>query len=336
MRHTITNITSFKAPVFRKRVVETIIFVVRAARSENTLVDIALCDNNRALLACSSRNVAQETFVKAHKNVFLVKATARDMELKKKLDRVGSLLGGLVHINQAIALKHDRSKSLSKRCAGPNYKRVLDGRNIGRYDIHWDGTYLNYDVANIHSSKRPEIFEEPEKLLFRRVGDRLTFAYDDQRFYALNTLVVVTKRQDDAADLLYLLGLLNSALLNYYYFTFLKSTKKTFSEIQARQLARVPIVIPKEGATEELRLAKKVRKYASNMIDCQKQFFVAKTPDERARLQRRFRTLDRQIDALVIGLYRLSESDIQVVQSSSSPQDDMDAGIHNSSNGELT
>jgi hypothetical protein len=79
-----------------------------------------------------------------------------------------------------------------------------------------------------------------EKLLFRRVGASLVVCYDDEQHYALNTLVVINAKRKEV-NLKFLLTLLNSRLLNWYFVTFLKSTKDIFSEIQARQMAQLPI-----------------------------------------------------------------------------------------------
>jgi len=145
-----------------------------------------------------------------------------------------------VHINQAIALKHDRAAYLHDRARGPEYKKLLDGRDIDRYSLNFRNVYLRYDLSAIHSCKREDIFLADEKLLFRRVGASLVFCYDDDQHYALNTLVVVTPSRG-ATNLRALLSLLNSRLINWFFVTYLKSTKDVFSEIQARQVAQLPI-----------------------------------------------------------------------------------------------
>lgn len=149
-------------------------------------------------------------------------------------------LSSLCNINQAIALKGDKSLSC-KTEAAPDYYRLLDGRNINKYGIQWTGVYLDYDLERIHSCKRKDIFEVPEKLLFRRVSSTLMFTYDNSQYYALNTLVVVTKKDGCSSELKYLLALLNSTLMNYIYANKYKSTKKVFSEIQARSVGELPI-----------------------------------------------------------------------------------------------
>jgi type I restriction-modification system DNA methylase subunit len=306
------NITTYQYPVFENAVVETIVFVIQKTIQKHNKVNIVECDNK--LLCYQTRQIQQDTYLNSYSNAFLVKVDTKRLRLKTKLDKVGPLLKDIGDINQAIALKSDRSKSLFKECKGNNYKPVLDGRNIQRYALQWDGFYLSYDVSKIHSCKRTDIFEAKEKIFFRRVGDGLIATYDDAQFYALNTLVVVTLVERSKLSLKYVLGLLNSHLMNFYYITYLKSTKKIFSEIQARQFARLPIrTIDFDNPGDKARHDKMV-KLVDRMLELHKKLTAAKVPDEKTKLQRQIFATDSQIDQLTYDLYNLTPDEIKIVE----------------------
>src|SRR5690606_20406193 len=57
-------------------------------------------------------------------------------------------------VNQAIALKGDKSLSLKESNPDNKFYKLLDGRNINKYKIEWNGVYLDYDLERIHSCKR--------------------------------------------------------------------------------------------------------------------------------------------------------------------------------------
>ncbi|NLD48113.1 MAG: hypothetical protein GX660_13125, partial [Clostridiaceae bacterium] len=152
-------------------------------------------------------------------------------------------LDDLCQINQAIALKGDKNLSLKYENPNNKYYKLLDGRNINKYSIQWDGTYLDYNLKRIHSCKRKDIFETPEKLFFRRVSTNLIFTYDNEQYFALNTLVVLNKKPGINISLKYILAILNSELLNHIYSIKFKSTKNVFSEIQAHSVGFLPIII---------------------------------------------------------------------------------------------
>lgn len=312
LRYRLDSLTTYQYPVFINAVVETTVLTIQKTPPGANRVRILECNNRE--LAYQSRDIEQAAFHATHCKAFLVRVDASALRLKDALDSIGVPLDTIARINQAIALKHDRSKSLFRERKGSRYKPVLDGRNIQRYRLDWDGTYLAYDIRNIHSCKRTDIFEAHEKLLFRRVGERLIATYDDAQYYALNTLVVITVRPHVELSLKYILGLLNSRLLNFYYLSYLKSTKRVFSEIQARQIAQLPIRQPDLVSTDGARQHDAIVRLVENMLVLQKEGRSARTAHEKGLLEREIDATDRRIDLAVYDLYELGKGEIAMVE----------------------
>ena len=187
------------------------------------------------------RSLDQRTYHKAKFNVFSLRGDV----VTDAIDALAKTTTFADHynINQAIALKGDRKASIvDSPSPDGEYYKLLDGRNISQYHVEWSGNWLEYDVSRIHSCKRKDIFLADEKLFFRRTGVSIIAAYDDQQFFALNTLIVVTPRDETAPlSLKALLVVLNSSVLNHYYGRKFKSTKTVFSEIQARSVGALPL-----------------------------------------------------------------------------------------------
>jgi hypothetical protein len=237
--HRLRSIVQYTRLPFENAVVENITFVASKEQPSKShsiaIVEDDLSETN--VLASKSRN----SFLANRKAAITIYAAEIMDEV---FSRGLPTLDSICHINQAIALKGDRKLSLRSTNPTGCFYRLLDGRNIGKYAIRWSGVYLEHDESRIHSCKRKDIFLTPEKLLFRRVSENLMFAFDDQQFFALNTLVVVNLREGQTASLKYLLAVLNSSLLNYLYKKRFKSTKRVFSEIQARSVGQLPIFFP--------------------------------------------------------------------------------------------
>ena len=217
-------------------------------------------------------------------------------DLIEKLVEDAVPLNTLCNINQAIALKGDKTLSCKKEYK-EGYLKLLDGKNNNKYGINWTGVYLDYNIDRIHSCKRRDIFECSEKLLFRRVSSELIFTYDDSQYYALNTLVVVTKRESCQCDFKYLIAILNSKLMNYIYTNQYKSTKKVFSEIQARSVGKLPVKI--KDVPELVTLA-------NQAINIKKENYSANIDE-----------ILRRIDNIVYKLYDLSDEEIALIESNS-------------------
>jgi Type I restriction-modification system methyltransferase subunit len=238
------------------------------------------------------KNIPIANFKKNDKYAFSINSN----DFIEKLFEETVPLSTLCNVNQAIALKGDKSLSCKNKYQNGYYK-LLDGRNINKYGINWTGVYLDYALERIHSCKRKDIFECNEKLFFRRVSSNLIFTYDDSQYYALNTLVVVTKKETCECDLKYLLAIMNSKLMNYIYANKYKSTKKVFSEIQARSVGELPI---KVANVPELNLL------ADQAIKIKKEDFSADIEE-----------IINKIDRLVYKLYNLSDEEIDIIEHNS-------------------
>jgi len=178
----------------------------------------------------------------------------------------------------------------------------------------WAGGFLEYDISRIHSCKRTDIFECDEKIFFRRVGESIVATLDRQRFYALNTLVVIIPAALGKHRLPYVLGIFNSKLLNFYYQTFLKSTKRTFSEIQARQVGQLPLRTVNFDDPADVTRHDKMVALVDRMLELHKKLAAATIPADKTLYQRQIEATDRQIDALVYELYGLTEEEIAIVE----------------------
>ena len=241
----LNSIVIYEDMKFDNAVVENVTLLVTKDHNEDYPVSVYSCLGNDVAYV---KDVMAAQFKKQAEYQFNVKSN----DFVERLFEGCVDLGDFCNVNQAIALKGDKSLSV-KEDYQPGYYKFLDGRNIQKYSIQWSGLYLDYNVERIHSCKRKDIFECPEKLFFRRVSANLLAAYDDEQYFALNTLVVITPKVK-GVKLKYILGLFNSKLLNYIYKNKFKSTKTVFSEIQARSVAKLPVRIEEKYLSNDKKI----------------------------------------------------------------------------------
>jgi adenine-specific DNA-methyltransferase len=308
-----------KEQVFSEAVVESIILIAQhtVAQAKNASLESTFANLSKIGID-SIKKVEQTEFAKNFCTSFIIPADLELTALRTKLNSQPLKFGDLLNINQAIALKHDRAACLTDSPISSNYHEILDGRHIGRYFTGDSPNYFKFDISKIHSCKREDIFLAPEKILMRRVGDRLIGTLDKKQKFALNTLVVMTPLENCDYELKFMLGLFNSRLMNLFYKRFLKSTKKVFSEIQARQVAQLPV--PKldlknpADRTRHDRLVGLVEK----MLVLTPKLRGKTSESEKAVLQNAVTTTDAEIDRLVYELYDLTEDEIAIVEGKSS------------------
>ncbi len=311
----IVAIATLEEMPFEAAVVENVVVVLRRensakAREQNEVLVTELGKGKE-------HRIPQSVFKETFNYSFAVHLSTKLKTFREKIDAQSTKLGGLVNVNQAIALKHDRKSCLFKEPWDNRCKKVLDGRDIARYAIYFPGNYLLYDILKIHSCKREDIFLAGEKILFRRVGDRIVATLDTEQYYALNTLVVVTPKVKEV-NLKFVLAIMNSTLLNSYYSLFLKSTKKVFSEIQARQIEQLPIRrIDFDNPTHK-KMHDDLVALADRMLELNKRLVpIRNTPcDKQEELLREIKRTDAEIDQKVYELYGLTEEEKQVIETS--------------------
>lgn len=286
----LTEIVNFPILPFEDAVVETVL--IQYANKPELVDKVEIKELSKENIKSIS-HLKRDTVNRDSKFSFVYQL---DPIIEKVYEKEHLTFGSICDINQGIALKGDKSLSLKESKENDECYKLLDGRNINKYSLRWDGVWLDYDLDRIHSCKRKDIFESAEKLMFRRVSSSLIFTYDNEQFYALNTLVIVNKKElDKGPDLKFILGLMNSKLMNYVYSNKFKSTKTVFSEIQARSVKELPI--PKIPETQELEIVK----LAERIIELKK--------GESETI-----ALENEIDQLVYQLYDLTEEEIEIIE----------------------
>ena len=274
---------------FENAVVENVTFIVSKHKQPDYEISYYISDVHSVDYNCTKQKSEFMT-----SPIFAFSFKSNNLNSKVALDSIK--LKDLCNINQAIALKGDKSLSVKRDNPSGKYYRLLDGRNINKYSVTWTGEYLDYCLERIHSCKTKTIFEVPEKLLFRRVSANLIFTYDNNQYYALNTIVVVTLKGEKYVSLKYLLALLNSKLLNFYYVTEHKSTKKVFSEIQARSVGELPIK----------HVSQNIQQGFISLVD---KILISKEENPQADTS----SLENEIDKKVYRLYGLTYDEVLII-----------------------
>lgn len=126
-----------------------------------------------------------------------------------------------------------------------------------------------------------------------------------------NTLLFVLKTKDSAYSYLYILGILNSSLIGWYYRKkFQISEEDTFPQIMIRDILQFPI--PKLNKTHHDQMERLV----DAMLSLNRQVQKVSLPDEKEKLQRQIAATDKKIDQLVYELYGLTDEEIRIVEES--------------------
>jgi type I restriction-modification system DNA methylase subunit len=124
------------------------------------------------------------------------------------------------------------------------YKPLIRGRNFNRYSIDFnsDPKYILYDRKLLHRPREERLFTVDRKILIRQTGDCIIATIDENKYYAWKSVFVLLS-DESIYHLNFILCLINSKLLNYYYYLIVGEENRTFAQVKGVNLDKIPIKI---------------------------------------------------------------------------------------------
>jgi predicted type IV restriction endonuclease len=150
------------------------------------------------------------------------------------------------------------------------------------------------------------------KIILPDISLRGNFTLDKNgNYYCGNTAYIIGSNDK------YLLGLLNSKLITFYY----KNTSATYRGGYLRfiyqYLSTIPIRTINFSDSKDKSHHDRMVSLVDKMLELHKQLAAAKSTHEKTTIQRQIDATDKQIDELVYELYGLTEEEIKIVESAS-------------------
>ncbi|GAB6285250.1 MAG: hypothetical protein STSR0009_14510 [Methanoregula sp.] len=205
----------------------------------------------------------------------------------------------------------DNKKYLSKELTKKSQVKTLKTGELTRYRIAWKGYYLDWsrDLAGYRDTP----IEVPKIVVqyIRKISlpRRIIAAYDiGGIYYPLNNYSYITQKSE-VYSLEYILGIFNSALINFYF-----ANKFVDYNIKPTYLQQLPIrTINSSDPADKARHDRMVS-LITQMLDLNKRLQDARLEQEKTQLSRQIEATDGAIDKLVYELYGLTEEEIKVVE----------------------
>jgi len=297
--------------------VDTIVIILQKESDEvkrrGNQVEVTICRDSASISQAPAYNINQGLFVNNEYRMFLIFLTPELQPICEKVHFQTVPLKRLVEIQQGIIYSGLPKRDVfANSRLGKEYVRILDGRDISRYQNNYsfkaENRYLKYG-KHLHRPREERLFLAPEKLLLQRKSTKLVATYDDEQFFALNTLYILIPRQTkDEVNLKYLLALLNSSLMNWVY-------SKTWVGWQVTIPALDILPIKVAGTDTQQRLEELVGK----MLSLKKQLDDPAFVKQRDAIQKEIDATDGEINRKVYKLYGLMESEIAIVEGEVDP-----------------
>ncbi len=172
--------------------------------------------------------------------------------LEQKIRDIGVPLAELCKVRDGINPGPRSFKSQivfkEKASGGSFLNPLLVGSDIQRYAISEPDLWVDYNPALLTpelkkqgASLREKWIFTSEKLVSRQTSDRLIFALDEAQYFALNSVHCTVKKPKTAEGISYVLTILNSRLMQWYYVAAYQETRDVFPQVHISALRELPI-----------------------------------------------------------------------------------------------
>jgi hypothetical protein len=239
-------------------------------------------------------------------------------------------------IESASTLRFVEGKEIRRYSISPTGKAVIVPYRVvhGKAELlpskqlqhDWPLTYAYLNEAKSHLQGREDnkmagddwyAFIYPKnieamtaaKIIVPDIASRSSFAWDPEGAFALTSGYAITLKPDCEVAPLYVLGLLNSSLIEGYWKQVSTPIRGGFYRFFSQFLAQLPIRSIDFAKPADKAMHDEMVRLVDQMLTLHRQLAATGTDREKSGLQLQIAALDRAIDSLVFRLYGLSTAE---------------------------
>jgi type I restriction-modification system DNA methylase subunit len=316
----IKKIVDLKSGVFQNVTVSTILFFLQK-NNNSDLIEIINNPTKLKTIDDNSLLVNKNNFKQNTSYSFNIFVQNSDTDLFVKMNNKSIYLSELVNIYNGIST-FKNMQGVSNKPHNKSYKKLIMGKDIGRFNLKWNNKYIEYVRANLQRAREESIFTHSEKLVMQRIGGILITAYDNQQYYTYNSVNNLISKDESVYSLKYILGLLNSKLLQFFYIKNFTNNSSLTVNISKTFLDKLPIAkidfsikMEKQKYDEIITIVDLLLTLNANLhksINLQ----TKKDKDKIEMLKSRIFYAEQNLNQIVYQLYGLTDEEIDIVDNS--------------------
>lgn len=193
-----------------------------------------------------------------------------EINFLRKLENIASPLSNFASFYNGIKTGNNK-KFLSKTKVDERYQPVLRGKDVYPYYLRFDEEYILFDINQLWSNYDITKYDIPEKIVIRQTSEKIIGALDFNHFLTLDSTHLIIPNEGINGK--YLLGILNSNLINFYYQKTVPEIGKTFSEVKIINLKNLPIKIEERYEGEIIEKVESLISLYKKLVNSQINFW---------------------------------------------------------------
>lgn len=264
---------------------DTMIFIVEKRYDENNRIKLDIF-NKRSYV------VNQKEYLKNSNYEFLYESNDLYRCIKSKIENQSEYLGD---ISITFTGFIGDSKKITKEKIKDSQVEMLKGENIKKFNV-LNKYYYEFLPENIKGgTKNISKLKSPLKIIVRKTGNKIISALDTSGYIIEQSLYGIINL-DNKYLYKYILAILNSKLMEWYYLNFLVTNLNSTPQIKKYSLNKIPIKVC--GIDEQKNIEKVVDEIMIS-IKCNDTENICK--------------LNQLLDKIIFDLYRISYCDIEAI-----------------------
>lgn len=314
----IEQIVDLGSDVFKGVTASTIILLLEKEKDIKNIVEnkVLVISNIIDFLNKNyeSKVVNQKNFINNTSYAFNITLDEAGSNKFNQIEKNCLILGDICTIHAGgIATGPDKTKMIENHKKNQKYKPMLEGKDIKPYYPEFANRYILYEKKLLYRARDENIFLSPEKLITQRIGGGntvLVVSYDNNQFYTFNSTNTILQK-DKNYYLKYILALLNSKLINWYYTN--KFTNKSTLTVNISKTFLEQIPIHKASESEQNIIISLV----DYMIELKKKYNSLNIiGQERDRLNQQVKQTDYKINEEIYKLYEITPEEQKIIEES--------------------
>lgn len=247
-KNSILNISHYHSAVF-EAVVDTEVVIIKKGYRESNLFNVnRIISKSEIIRSVLNQNKWKKNY-ELPINIFL---TPEEQFVVSEIERDSNSLEDFCKV--VVGMKpYQKGKGIPKQNESTvkgrifdstykvdnSYRPLLRGSDINKFQLLWKGDrWIKYGPW-LAEPRESANFEAKEKIVLRQTGDSLIANIDKQQFVCMNNLHVITPIK--STNLKFILALLNSTLVNFYYQSLNPEVGEALAEVKRENVARLKI-----------------------------------------------------------------------------------------------
>lgn len=254
----------------------------------------------------------QKTFNNLQGKVWNILIDKQNETLINRLNKNFVSLGDFTKINRGL-ITGNRDEFFSNEKTLDSHVPILAGSDVQRFFVKPSSEFVLFErPKSAGGCWDREVHFSKHKIVIRQIGEKPTASVVLGEIAVTGNIFTI--RGISLNEEIYLLGLINSKLIAFYWQIMFADFKASFPQVTIFSLSQLPIRQIDFTNQAEKEMHDKIVNLVEQMIEAKKNLAAARLDNERQLLERYCNSLDSQIDGIVYQLYGLTNEEIALVE----------------------